>query len=78
MDHLEKTSKGVGLKPTNNKSRQRKPNHVDWRSQNLGSKGQPNCQDEVRSLWGKTPWSYSYDKNSDTRTRLSVELLMIL
>lgn len=62
----------------NNKSRQMKLNHDDWRSQDLSSKGQSSCQDEVRTLWGETLWSYSYDNNNDTRTRLSVDILMIL
>ena len=34
----------MGLKPIKKILLQKKPNLVDWRSQNIGSKGQPNCK----------------------------------
>ena len=39
-----------------------KPNLVDWRSQDLGSMGQPNCKDLIGSLWGVYPHVHSYDE----------------
>ena len=49
---VEKSSRGMGLRPINENSIQRKPNLVDWRSQGLSSKGQLNCKDWFGSLWG--------------------------
>ncbi|KAK8639650.1 hypothetical protein V6N13_138022 [Hibiscus sabdariffa] len=52
-DQVEKTTKGMRLKPGKfNVLCEGKPNIADWRSQDLGSKGQPNCIDLVQSLWG--------------------------
>ena len=58
---VEKSSKGMGLKPVKEKSMQWIPNLADWRSQDLGSKGQPNYKDLVISLWGSS-LIHSYDE----------------
>ena len=42
---VEKSSKGMGLKLVKEQSIQWIPNLADWRSQDLGSKGQLNCKD---------------------------------
>ena len=44
-----------------NKLMQWIPNLADWRSQDLGSKGQPNCKDLVISLLGSS-LIHSYDE----------------
>ena len=49
---VEKSLSGMGLKSMNRKLVQRKPNLVDWRSQDLSSKGKSNCKGLVRSLLG--------------------------
>ena len=43
---VAKTSRGMGLRPLN-KSSQRTPYLVDWRSQDLDSKGQLSYEDSV-------------------------------
>lgn len=42
-DQVYYSSKGMSLKPMSEKSSQWQPNLADWRSQDLGSKGQLNC-----------------------------------
>ena len=50
---VEKSSRGMGLKPIKMKKSIRwKPYLIDWRSQYLGSKGQLNRKDWFGSLWG--------------------------
>ena len=42
-EQVNRSSRGMGLKPMNEKSPEWQSNLVDWRSEDLGSKGQPNC-----------------------------------
>lgn len=81
---VSKSYGGIGLKPQKCLY-EGKHNPADWRSQDLGSIGQPNCINRGSSLWGSYQFSiplrglvnflvHSYNIDN---MRLSLSLLMI-